>query len=72
MDEKQSDKYLEDEVRDHAIERAMRLAEAALSGATDAGAILREPCLVANFVTELAVRLAALDGAQVIVPEGEF
>ena len=72
MDEKDFDKHLEDDSRDAAIERAMRLAESALSGATDAGAILREPGLVADFVTELAVRLASLDDAQMIVPKGEF
>ena len=72
METADSNKYLEDETRDAVIEQATRLAEAALSGATDTEAILREPKLVADFVTNLAVGLAPLHEAEMKVKSSEF
>lgn len=71
METADPNKYLEDETRDAVIEQATRLAEAALSGATDTEAILREPKLVADFVTNLAVGLAPLHEAEMKVKPSE-
>lgn len=72
MENEDPDKYLKDETRSAIIKQATRLAEATLSGATDAKAVLQEPELVADFVTRLAVGLAPLHEAEMKVKPSGF